>query len=79
MIFESRFESGNLRRAIQTGPYEYDLILNPDLGTGSFMQWYNFRITNTRKSKYYTLNIINHMKPDGLYNEGMKPLMYSLK
>ena len=28
--FESRFESGNLRRAIQVYEFEYDLILKPD-------------------------------------------------
>jgi cytosolic carboxypeptidase protein 2/3 len=30
LIFESRFESGNLRRAIQIYDYEYNLILKPD-------------------------------------------------
>lgn len=30
LIFESRFESGNLRRAIQVYEFEYDLILSPD-------------------------------------------------
>lgn len=33
LIFESRFESGNLRRAVQVGEYEYDLILKYDYGT----------------------------------------------
>jgi hypothetical protein len=27
LIFESRFESGNLRKALKVGPYEYDLFL----------------------------------------------------
>ena len=31
--FESRFESGNLRRAVQVGESEYDLILKYDYGT----------------------------------------------
>jgi hypothetical protein len=31
--FESRFESGNLHRATQTGEYEYDLELKQDHGT----------------------------------------------
>ena len=30
LCFESRFESGNLRRAIQVYEFEYDLILKPD-------------------------------------------------
>ena len=33
LCFESRFESGNLRRAIQVYEFEYDLILKPDYNT----------------------------------------------
>lgn len=33
LYFESRFESGNLRWAIQVYEFEYDLILKPDYNT----------------------------------------------
>ena len=33
LVFESRFETANLRRAIQVYEFEYDLILKPDWGT----------------------------------------------
>lgn len=79
LIFESRFESGNLKRVIQTGDYEYDLYLNPDFSTGTFTQWYFFRIQNTRKGRQYTFNIKNYQKSDSLYNHGMLPLVYSRK
>jgi cytosolic carboxypeptidase protein 2/3 len=36
LIFESRFESGNLRRAVQIGEFEYDLILKYDYGTNNY-------------------------------------------
>lgn len=36
LIFESRFESGNLKRAVKVGEYEYDLYLRNDYGTGGF-------------------------------------------
>ena len=36
LLFESRFESGNLRRAIQVYEYEYDLILKPDYNTRGY-------------------------------------------
>ena len=36
LLFESRFESGNLRRAIQVYEYEYDLILKPDYNTKGY-------------------------------------------
>ena len=77
LLFESRFESGNLRRAIQVYEYEYDLILKPDYNTRGYTQWYYFRIANTRAGKQYRFNIINLMKPDSLYNHGMRPLVYS--
>ena len=33
LIFESRFESGNLRRAVKVGEYEYHLFLKYDSNT----------------------------------------------
>ena len=77
LLFESRFECGNLRRAIQVHEYEYDLILKPDYNTRGYTQWYYFRVSNTRPGKLYRFNIINLMKPDSLYNHGMRPLVYS--
>ena len=77
LLFESRFECGNLRRAIQVYEFEYDLILKPDYNTRGYTQWYYFRVSNTRAGKAYRFNIINLMKPDSLYNHGMRPLVYS--
>jgi hypothetical protein len=53
--FESRFENGNLRRAVQISEYEYDLFLKTDIGTTSFTQWFFFKISNTRKDKVFYL------------------------
>lgn len=36
LLFESRFESGNLKKAIQVDKSEYELILKPDYGTKNF-------------------------------------------
>ena len=79
LIFESRFESANLRKAVKINDYEYDLYLKNDYGTNGFTQWYFFRVMNTRKDKVYRFNIVNFMKPDSNYNQGMKPLIYSVK
>ena len=38
LVFESRFESGNLRRAIQVYNTENDLILRPDINTRGHTQ-----------------------------------------
>jgi len=77
LVFESRFESGNLRRAIQVYEYEYDLILHPDYLTKGNTQWYYFRVSNTRVGRTYRFNIVNLLKPDSLFNHGMRPLIYS--
>eukprot|EP00818_Percolomonas_sp_WS_P003439 CAMPEP_0117437742 /NCGR_PEP_ID=MMETSP0759-20121206/1687_1 /TAXON_ID=63605 /ORGANISM="Percolomonas cosmopolitus, Strain WS" /LENGTH=840 /DNA_ID=CAMNT_0005229397 /DNA_START=1 /DNA_END=2523 /DNA_ORIENTATION=+ len=77
LVFESRFESGNLRRAIQVYEYEYDLILKFDVNTRGHTQWFYFSVTNVTKGARYKFNLINLLKPDSLYNYGMKPLVYS--
>ncbi|KAJ1469575.1 hypothetical protein T484DRAFT_1851171 [Baffinella frigidus] len=82
LVFESRFESGNLRRAIQIYPDEYDLILRPDINTRGHTQWcyfrvskrghtqwYYFGVSNMRKGRRYKFNVINMMKPDSVYNQ----------
>ena len=33
LVFESRFECGNLHKAFRVGEYEYNLYLRPDTGT----------------------------------------------
>ena len=68
-----------LRRAVKVGEYEYDLILKYDYGTNNSTQWFYFRAMNTRRGHTYKFNIINLIKPESSYNQGMKPLMYSVK
>ena len=36
LLFESRFESGNLDKAVKVGEFEYDLYLKPDYGTNGY-------------------------------------------
>ncbi|XP_003384825.1 PREDICTED: cytosolic carboxypeptidase 2-like [Amphimedon queenslandica] len=77
LTFESRFESGNLRQAMQVDEYEYDLVLNTDLYTEKHTQWFYFKVSGMTPNVTYTFNIINFFKKDSLYNHGMKILMYS--
>ncbi|KAK3260044.1 hypothetical protein CYMTET_30984, partial [Cymbomonas tetramitiformis] len=79
LVFESRFESGNLRRAIQVYEDEYDLILRPDINTRGHTQWFYFAVSNTRRNKKYKLNIINMVKSDSQYQAGMLPVLCSEK
>uniref|UniRef100_A0A0R3T2P3 Peptidase_M14 domain-containing protein n=1 Tax=Rodentolepis nana TaxID=102285 RepID=A0A0R3T2P3_RODNA len=77
--FESRFESGNLRKVIQVRHAEYDLILSPDLNTKSHIQWFYFRVSNIDNTVSYRFNIINLEKPGSQYNKGMQPVVFSVK
>ncbi|XP_052705976.1 uncharacterized protein LOC128181564 isoform X1 [Crassostrea angulata] len=79
LIFESRFESGNLAKAVQVNSTDYELWLRYDLYTNKHTQWFYFRVSNTRANKTYRFTIVNFMKSDSLYNDGMKPLIYSEK
>ena len=44
LIFESRFESGNLRRAVKIADNEYNLILKYDHNTTAYTQWFYLRV-----------------------------------
>ncbi|XP_072030712.1 uncharacterized protein [Amphiura filiformis] len=79
LLFESRFESGNLRQAKRVGQFEYDLVLRTDLYTNRHTQWYYFRVQRMIPGVTYKFNIVNLLKKDSLYNHGMRPLMYSEK
>ena len=66
LLFESRFESGNLRRAVHVNGNEYDLLLNWDHGTRGHTQWYFFSVSGAKAGEKYTFNIVNFCKPQSL-------------
>ncbi|XP_016772529.2 cytosolic carboxypeptidase 2 isoform X1 [Apis mellifera] len=77
--FESRFESGNLCKVVKITDTYYQLYLRKDLYTQRHTQWYYFRISNTRSRTNYRLSIVNLSKEESLYNEGLRPLLYSIE
>ncbi|CAF4644885.1 unnamed protein product [Rotaria sp. Silwood1] len=77
LIFESRFEGGNLRQVRRVGQFEYELILRPDLYTRRHIQWYYFRVQNMIANITYRFRIINLMKKSSLYTDGMQILLFS--
>ncbi|KAM7286206.1 cytosolic carboxypeptidase 1 isoform X1 [Ixodes scapularis] len=77
--FESRFESGNLRKAIQVGDFEYDLIMSPDVSTNFHHRWFYFEVAGMCEDVDYTFNIINFERSFSLYMEGLCPLLYSVR
>ena len=91
-MFESRFESGNLARAIRVTDTYYELRLRPDLYTSRHCQWFYFRVQNmkaevtncsvscsalSRGQVEYRFSFVNFGKPDSQYSVGMKPVLYS--
>lgn len=73
IFFNSEFESGNLHRATRISDYEYNLYLEYDKNSRNYTQWFYFSCRNVKKGVSVTFNIINLLKIDSLYNEGMKP------
>uniref|UniRef100_A0A182PFB6 Pepdidase_M14_N domain-containing protein n=1 Tax=Anopheles epiroticus TaxID=199890 RepID=A0A182PFB6_9DIPT len=54
LVFESRFESGNLGRAIKITPTYYELYLRPDMYTNRHTQWFYFQVKNTKAKVVYS-------------------------
>ena len=75
--FDSKFESGNLHKAIKVSDNEYNLILEYDTETKGYTQWYYFSVQNYKSNHNVRFNLINLMKYESLYNNGMKPLVFS--
>lgn len=77
LLFESRFESGNLYLAQKVSDHEYNLLMQNDINTNGHTQWFFFQVKNTRKNHKVRFNIMNFTKPDSLFNFGMKVSVYS--
>ena len=55
---------------------DYLLLLQNDVNTSGHTQWFFFRTSNVAAGQV-RFNMLNLCKPDSLYNEGMKILVYS--
>ena len=80
LIFDSRFESGNLRKAAKVNNIEYNLWLENDLNTKGHTQWFFFKVVfQSDKPARIQFNILNLAKTFSLFKVGMKPVVFSLK
>lgn len=68
LIFESRFESGNLLAACRLKENDYQLLLQCDTNTVGYTKWFYFQVTNTRKGKV-KLSIINQVSIIIIYSK----------
>ncbi|NXK91229.1 CBPC4 carboxypeptidase, partial [Formicarius rufipectus] len=79
LTFFSKFESGNLRKAIQVREFEYDLIMNADVNSNQHHQWFYFEVRDMKSAVPYRFNVINCEKFNSQFNYGMQLVMYSVK
>eukprot|EP01029_Cantina_marsupialis_P012869 TRINITY_DN2849_c0_g2_i1.p1 TRINITY_DN2849_c0_g2~~TRINITY_DN2849_c0_g2_i1.p1 ORF type:complete len:1161 (+),score=314.56 TRINITY_DN2849_c0_g2_i1:1982-5464(+) len=56
---------------------EYDLLIRCDYHTHGHVQWFYFATQNMQKGTRVKFNLLNHSKPDSLFNYGMQPCIYS--
>ena len=78
LVFDSKFESGNLHKSVKITDYEYMLYLQSDSNTSDQNHWYYFSVINPRKTSI-NFKITNMLKKDVLYLSGMKPCVWSSK
>lgn len=55
------------------------MFLRNDYNSQGYTQWYYFSVSNMKRHQKYCLNLKHFIKPDSLYNQGMKPLIYSTR
>jgi len=84
LIFDSRFENGNLRKVAKVSNVEYNLWLENDLNTKGHTQWYYFKVVYKdvalhaeKKTHRVKFNMLNLAKTTSLYQLGMKPCIWS--
>ena len=74
IIFDSKFESGNLRMAIKLDtdiPNEYDLIMRKDYNNEKNYSWFYFSIQSDRETDI-KFNILNFIKKKIMFDEQNK-------
>lgn len=79
LIFDSRFESGNLDMVIKISDHEYDLYMRVDSNTRGHHQWFYYSIQNQKFKGKVKFNIVNFTKKAALYSQGMRLNIFSSK
>ena len=62
LVFESRFECGNLDLAIKIDDHNYKLLMQSDSNTKGNTQWFYFKVTNTRQDMEVNFEIMNYVR-----------------
>jgi cytosolic carboxypeptidase protein 2/3 len=76
LVFDSKFESGNLDKVTKVKEDEYDLYIRSDSNTYGKNQWFYFSVTNNGQEREYKFNIVNFSKQNSLFTQGQQPCVY---
>lgn len=74
IVFNSKFESGNLNAAVRVSSKEYWLYMREDTNTHGLRQWFYFE-ARARKTCRIRLRVYKFSKRYSLYREGMRPFV----
>lgn len=55
------------------------MLMQNDINSKGYTQWFYFRVTNTRAGDSVRFNILNFTKSDSMFNYGLKVAVYSEK
>ena len=77
-MFASNFEGGNLYKAFEVGPDQFDLILENDTNTKGYNQWFFFMVMSFDRGSTVKLNVVNLVNKGSHFQKGMKPCIMSL-
>lgn len=75
LVFDSSFECGNLDKVVQVAEHDFELYIRPDANTAGYFLWYYFTV-QTQSKRTVRLHLMNFTKSEGLYAQGMQPLVY---
>ena len=79
LVFDSKFESGNLSKAVKLSENEYNLYLESDVETKGYTQWFYFSVNTYKENHTVKFNIVNMIKPKSLFSQGLLPWVLSTK
>jgi len=79
LSFDADFESGSMGQVARLAAREYDILLLPDSGSNSHIQWFCFRVRGIEADVLYTFHLSNLNKPGSLFEEGCLPVVFSRK
>lgn len=67
LVFDSKFECGNLDKVVKVSDNTYDLYMRVDSNTKGHHQWFYFSVSNITHVRKVRFNIVNFTKKESLY------------